>query len=176
MSGTCDDIRAALVVQASRDVLAQPEWKRHLADCPACRQELELAVELEDAMKTENVSVPADLSARVMQAVRAERPLAPDRTWWWLTACLAAQALALVLSRPDVPGAWAQVRNATESVWQNWLCGAATSLEQGVTQGAGSVSDLAPLVTTNLWLGAGALVLAIGVSLLALNRRGTRHA
>ena len=176
MSGTCDNIRAALVVQASRDVLAQPEWKRHLADCPACRQELDLAVELEDAMRTENVLVPADLSARVMQAVRAERPAAKDRTWWWLTACLAAQALALALSRPDVPGVWAQVRNATQSVWQDWLCGAALSVGQGVTQGAGSVNDLAPMVTTNLWLGAGALVLAVSVSLLVLNRRGTRHA
>jgi len=176
MSGTCDDIRAALAERAGRGGRERPEWERHLADCPDCRQELELALELEDAMKADNVQVPADLAARVMQAVRSERPAAQDRTWWWLVACLAAQALALALSRPDVPGVWAQILGATDHVWRNWLCGAALSVEQGVTQGAGSVYGLAPLVATNLWLGAGALVLAIGAGLLTLHWREKRYA
>jgi len=77
-----DDIRRMLAAMAGKDLSAEDQklMKHHLADCPACRAELEQLRAVVQAMRTApEVEPPGWLAGRVMARVREESVM--KRSW-----------------------------------------------------------------------------------------------
>jgi len=94
---TCGAARA-LIPDAAGGRLT-PEHERelgaHVRSCEECRAELDLANRLFEARPT----VPHDLAARVIHAVRVDRRSVRGRPWWGLSAAaVAALALGIGIS------------------------------------------------------------------------------
>lgn len=106
MTVTCTMIEALLMQYESlsdqdRDVIAA-----HIADCPACRGSLDLIQAFGDMLRDEaEAAMPADLTDRVMGAIRAEPRAAPDnRPLVFMIVLLITQVALLLYSsgRPPV--------------------------------------------------------------------------
>jgi len=77
----------------------------HLAECPACRRELEREVELRTALAgLPLVTCPTAVSRRVLDAIEQRRSTGRRRLWYAGAGALAAAALAgALLLRPGAP-------------------------------------------------------------------------
>ncbi|MEW6517103.1 MAG: zf-HC2 domain-containing protein [candidate division FCPU426 bacterium] len=101
----CESARKRLAGM-SLGVLSGPEQRQvqaHVADCAACRGELERMRTAERALSSAlEDERPVDLTTRVL--ARLDRPASPARLGWWLPVAAGAAVLAAVLVVPWTRG------------------------------------------------------------------------
>jgi hypothetical protein len=131
LDGACSEIRAALPLFAGRDLDPdeQETVQRHLDGCPACSLSLAPWVEARGTLAAERARQERQPSPSLWEGVRADLvreglvrpepalPSASRRRPAALRALAAAAAvvLAVVLTRPDGPGALPQPAGASPS-------------------------------------------------------------
>lgn len=94
----CPECQDLLQRRLDGEALANlPDFERHLADCPACREQHQAALRLLDALRAvAKLALPDTLGPRIVFAVLRDRRTRQRR--WWTGLAVAASLLLMALA------------------------------------------------------------------------------